>query len=284
MTMPLGYNDGILLISLLYSSVDIHFEWESFSQCRRPIHQWLFLSFALVITFRLTHALGSKASVGSGDFLLDLRQKDALPRLLASFTWLIALPFFILWTLVGTNWLWVTVQETPACVPTATHLWFSIFWLALCYIWIFIHVALGAVAWVLERRVRRAESDLSQIEDADVISRWGHVSSLQGYRSLSGMAQKGLSATEINALPSFCCSGADSEAGVGDDAECPICLHTLDPGDHLRQLDTCGHLFHRSCIDLWLLRSCDCPLCKRSVRKCASNQPESALGMMSLQI
>lgn len=79
--MPLGYNDGILLLSLLYSSIDIRYEWESFSTCRRPIHQWLFVSFALVITFRLTHVLGMKtATLGSGDFLLDLRQKGTLPR------------------------------------------------------------------------------------------------------------------------------------------------------------------------------------------------------------
>lgn len=265
MTMPLGYNDGILLISLLYSSLDIHYEWESFSQCKRPVHQWLFLSFALVIMFRLTHVLGMKTTMGSGDFLLDLRQKDAVPRILASFIWLVALPFFILWTLIGTKWLWETVRETPNCVPTDTHLWFSIFWLALCYIWILIHVALGVVAWVLERRVRKAELDLVQIEDADVISRWGHVSSLQDYRSLSAN-QKGLSAAEINALPSFSCEAGMHEAGVGEDTECSICLNTLEPGDSLRQLDTCGHLFHRSCVDLWLLRSCDCPLCKRSVR------------------
>jgi len=265
--MPLGYNDGILLISLLYSSLDISYEWDSFTTCRHPIHHWLFGSFALVIIFRLTHVLGMKTStLGAGDFLLDMRQKETLPRILASFTWLIALPFFVLWTLVGTKWLYFTVRETPACVPTSTHLWFSVFWLALCYVWILIHVALGAVAWLLELRVRRAEVDLAQIEDADVISRWGQVSSSQTYRSLSGSTQTGLSPSEITALPCFCCSADDDEAGVGDDAECPICLHALKTGDSLRQLGVCGHMFHRSCIDLWLLRSADCPLCKRSVR------------------
>jgi hypothetical protein len=265
--MPLGYNDGILLISLLYSSIDIHYEWDSFSQCRRPIHQWLFVSFALVIIFRLTHIVGMQsAALGSGDFLLDLRQKDMLPRVLVSFTWLCALPFFILWTLVGTKWLWDTMRDTPACVPTATHKWFSIFWLALCYVWILIHAALGAVAWLLERRVRRAEVDLQQIEDADVISRWGQVSTLQTYRSLSGHSQTGLSPAEISALPSFSCDNGMHEAGVGSETECPICLHDLKIGDTARELDVCGHMFHRSCIDLWLLRSPNCPLCKRSVR------------------
>jgi len=267
MSMPLGYNDGILLISLIYSSIDIRYEWDSFSQCQHPIHQWLFISFALVITFRLTHVLGMKtAEMNSGDFLLDLRPKNTLPRLLASFTWLCVLPLFIIWTLVGTKWLWETLQQTPSCVPTATHLWFSIFWLALCYVWILIHGALGAVAWLLERRVRRAEVDLRQIEDADSISRWGQVSSLQTYRSLSANFRTGLSPSEITALPSFYCSAGLHEAGVGEDTECPICLHALKTGDTARELGVCGHMFHRSCIDLWLLRSADCPLCKRCVR------------------
>jgi len=267
MTMPLGYNDGILLISLLYSSIDIHYEWESFSQCRRPIHQWLFVSFALVIIFRLTHVLGMKTTtLGSGDFLLDLRQKDVLPRMLASFTWLVALPFFLLWTLVGTKWLYDTIRETPSCVPTATHLWFSIFWLALCYVWILIHAAPGAVAWLLERRVRRAEVDLRQIEDADVISRWGQVSNLSGYTALSGQkGGAGLSPTEIRALPGVT-TLVDGAIIFGDEHECPICINSFKQGDCLRTLPGCDHTFHRSCIDLWLLRRADCPLCKRSAR------------------
>jgi len=277
MSMPLGYNDGILLISLLYSSLDISYEWASFDRCRHPIHHWLVVSFALVITFRLTQLLGMKTmSSGAGDFLLDLRQKDTVPRVLATFTWLCALPFFILWTLMGTRWLYGTVRETPACVPTSTHLWFSCFWLALCYVWIIIHVALGSVAWLLERRVRTAEVNMRQIEDDDVISRWGHVSSSQTFRSLSGSTQKGMSPAEITALPSFQCSECLHEEGIREDTQCSICLETVKPGDKLRQLEVCGHLFHRSCVDLWLLRSADCPLCKRGVRPTMGPDPMNA--------
>merc|ERR1719174_2585443 len=205
-------------------------------------------------------------AVTSGDFLLDLRHKEWLPQLLASFTWLFALPLFTLWTGIGTKWLWDVLHETPVCMPTATHLWFSVFWLILCYVWIVIHAALGSVAWLLEHRVRKAEQDLRQIEDSDVISRWGQVSHLQDYRSLHSTSTSGLTPAQINALPCFTCSHGLCEAGVGEDTECPICLHALKSGDTVRQLDICGHLFHRSCIDLWLLRSSDCPLCKRSVR------------------
>jgi len=277
MAQSMGYNDGILLLSLLYSCVDLQFEWDSFSRCSRPIHKWLLVSYACVIGFRLTHFLGTRSAAALADmvapdqdFLLNLRHKGALPRMLASLTWLVALPFFALWTLLGTNYMWHVVSETPECVPTTTHLWFSGFWLVLCYIWITIHAALGAVAWVLERRVRRAEGDLRELEDADTLSRWGQVSQLAGYRSLptdAGGGRAGLTPSEIRSLPSEFTLGDDVEADCGGEVrECPICINGLEPGDSVRRLPGCDHIFHRSCIDLWLLRRADCPLCKHCVQ------------------
>jgi len=278
MVQPLGLNDGILLVSLLYSCIDLLCEWESFSGCSRPIHKWLIVSYACVIGFRVIHLAGMHTAGGdeagnegstasAGDFLLDLRHKNAIPRFLASFTWLLTLPFFTLWTLLGTSWLWTTVKETPQCVPTATHLWFSAFWLALCYIWVGIHVGLGIVAGLLERRVRRAEADFAEIEDGDVRSRWGNVSQISGFQSLQGAMDTGLSPSEIKALPWSKGLMNDVEAECAECVDCSICLNEMCSGDCVRILPTCGHSFHRSCIDLWLLRRADCPLCKRCVRQ-----------------
>jgi len=265
MVQPLGYNDGILLLSLLYSSVDLILEWESFRTCNYPIHMWLLASYVCVVTFRFTHLLGMRSSSrGSGDFLLDLRQKNWLPRLLTQFTWMLALPFFICWTLLGTRWLWRVSKDTPQCVPTDMHMWFAVFWLLLCYIWIVIHIALGAVAWLLERRLRRAEGDLRQIESDDVLTRWGQVSRLQDYTSLSMGNSPGLSPTQINSLPGSLSIFASS-CEDGQDGECSICLNEFVQGDTVRNLGVCKHSFHKSCIDLWLLRRADCPLCKRKV-------------------
>lgn len=49
-------------------------------------------------------------------------------------------------------------------------------------------------------------------------------------------------------------------ANPGD--SCAICLDTLEENDDVRGL-TCGHAFHASCLDPWLInrRAC-CPLCK----------------------
>lgn len=265
MTQILGYNDGILLISLIYSSVDLSYEWDQFDRCQRPIHWWLLVSYASVIMFRTTHLLGTRTTdAGNTHFLLDLRQKGALPRLLVSFTWFVALPFFTIWTVVGTHWLVGIMRTTPSCVPTHSHLGFTILWLVLSYVWILIHAALGVMAWLLEYRLRRAEVDLRGIQDADMVSRWGEVSVLPGYRSLNS-TDTGLTPTEINALP-LLIAGTTSEGAFTEDTECSICLNDICPGESLRQLCVCGHSFHRACIDLWLLRRGDCPLCKRCVK------------------
>lgn len=65
-------------------------------------------------------------------------------------------------------------------MPAVTQLYFSGFWLLLCYVWLAIHLGVGIVALVLERRVRRAEGDLRAIEDDDTLQRWGQVSTLTG--------------------------------------------------------------------------------------------------------
>jgi len=277
-----GTNDSILLVSLLYSCIDLWLEWDTFSTCSRPIHRWLLMSYSCVILFRVAHVLGSRSAArivaatsgGStmtlaADFLLDLRQKGTVPRLLAAFTWLLAFPFFVFWTGLGTLWLYDVINNTPTCVPSTTHLWFSSLWLVLSYVWILVHAALATVAWLLERRVRRAEVDLRSIEDEDVVSRWGQVSQLSGYSALTNWPEAGLSPAEIRELPGVAVFEGRPEEGKLDaeHAECAICINSFKKGDSLRTLASCGHAFHRSCIDLWLLRRADCPLCKRGVRR-----------------
>lgn len=45
---------------------------------------------------------------------------------------------------------------------------------------------------------------------------------------------------------------------------CSICLEVMCRGDSVLQLG-CAHLFHASCVLLWLGRSASCPLCKEPV-------------------
>jgi len=259
-----GCNDAVLVISLLYLSIDIQYDWDTFSACYKPIHKWLLVSYTLIVASRLVHIVGSlTSSAESGDFLLNLRQKHAVVRFLTSFTWFIIVPAFTFWSAIGTKWILEVREHTPHCLPSGVHLWFLVIWQVLGYLWVLIHCGLGAMAWFLEHRLRNAELDLEQIEDADVVTRWGQVSRLSGYTAVQGLSKEGgLAPSKILALPS---AEMPDHPGMVEE-ECPICLNVLKCGDTVRQLGPCGHTFHRSCIDLWLLRRADCPLCKHKVK------------------
>eukprot|EP00928_Gymnodinium_smaydae_P075950 TRINITY_DN5897_c0_g2_i1.p1 TRINITY_DN5897_c0_g2~~TRINITY_DN5897_c0_g2_i1.p1 ORF type:complete len:281 (-),score=31.91 TRINITY_DN5897_c0_g2_i1:240-1082(-) len=278
MHQPFGLNDGILILSLLYSCIDLLCEWNLFSTCICPIHSWLLVSYAGVIIFRVAHVLSSGEGAHDGiippDFFITMRRKGAMPMLLASFTWAIALPLFLLWTFTGSFWLWRVVHETPSCAPTNTYLWFSGFWMALCYVFVAVNLALAGVAFRAERRLRTAERHLREIEDSDVRSRWGNVSSILGQANYTDILDRGLTPAEIKQLP--CCTLAPrgNRAAVfrdldGDLRDCSICIQDLQPGDSVRRLP-CSHTFHKSCVDLWLLRRAECPLCKRAVGSAAA--------------
>merc|ERR1719473_622024 len=127
----------------------------------------------------------------------------------------------------------------------------------------------GMIAWVLERRLRTAEGNIRAIEDDDTLARWGRMSNFPGYAAMPWSQNAGLSPKDIELLPTetWCC---------GEAAECSICLSEINEGDAARRLPGCGHTFHKSCIDLWVLRRADCPLCKCQVRKCKEKHPASA--------
>jgi len=49
-----------------------------------------------------------------------------------------------------------------------------------------------------------------------------------------------------------------------EEAECTVCLDTLVAGEETRRLP-CSHVFHRKCIDHWLLTKRKCPLCNLNI-------------------
>jgi len=262
MAPALTVNDGVLVVSLLYLSIDMQYEWHEFVGCHWPVHRWLLVSYLFILMFRLAHVLGTmNAATGSGDFLLNLRHKDNLPRVLMSLTWLLVLPLFAVWTGVGSYWLWDSKMRSSSCLPMGMPLCFIVMWQCLSYAWILIHFTLGCVAWVLERRLCRTESSLRAMEDSDTLSRWGQVSQLSDYTALVNNSLGGLTPDQINALP----EARGGDIGLDETSECSICLNELGQDDTVRRLSNCSHCFHRSCIDLWLLRRADCPLCKQNV-------------------
>jgi hypothetical protein len=137
-------------------------------------------------------------------------------------------------------------------------------WQLLSYFWIAAHARIGLAALCRERQIRAAESDLRAMEDPDTLERWGAVSQQHSLSESGKASTPGLTPADIIALggthkhaPKTDCSEVD---------ECPICLAEFCEGDALRRLPNCVHTFHRSCIDLWLLQSASCPLCKVEIK------------------
>lgn len=52
----------------------------------------------------------------------------------------------------------------------------------------------------------------------------------------------------------------------GEDDSCAVCLENYKDGETIRILP-CKHLFHKSCIDPWLLNHRTCPMCKNNILK-----------------
>lgn len=50
----------------------------------------------------------------------------------------------------------------------------------------------------------------------------------------------------------------------GDEADCSICMNTVELGVEVLQL-LCGHWFHPDCIIQWLRVSRSCPFCRQAV-------------------
>ncbi|CAD5215968.1 unnamed protein product [Bursaphelenchus okinawaensis] len=56
---------------------------------------------------------------------------------------------------------------------------------------------------------------------------------------------------------------------VGDkelDSDCPVCIDPYRAGDIVRMLP-CRHVFHKTCVDPWLLEHRTCPMCKSDILK-----------------
>mmetsp|Transcript_12272 Transcript_12272/g.27859 ORF Transcript_12272/g.27859 Transcript_12272/m.27859 type:complete len:314 (+) Transcript_12272:98-1039(+) len=56
----------------------------------------------------------------------------------------------------------------------------------------------------------------------------------------------------------------NTKLGDGVLCKCMVCLEMFKAGDELRILP-CLHRFHKGCVDEWLARSAECPICKFNI-------------------
>ncbi|KAH0696721.1 hypothetical protein KY290_014120 [Solanum tuberosum] len=73
------------------------------------------------------------------------------------------------------------------------------------------------------------------------------------------LASNSMSHEDIEKLPSYAFQSKDKGTSP---IECAVCLDNLKVGEKCRLLPLCNHSFHAECIDLWLLKTSICPMCR----------------------
>jgi hypothetical protein len=76
--------------------------------------------------------------------------------------------------------------------------------------------------------------------------------------------------TPVVVRPSQAVIAANTELILGSTLpltqNCSICQDVIGPTDESRRLKPCQHVYHRTCIDQWFLRSVACPTCRHDIR------------------
>lgn len=85
----------------------------------------------------------------------------------------------------------------------------------------------------------------------------------------------GLDPSAVLALPVLRYVGAGE--GVGKEG-CVVCLGEFEEKEWVKVIPRCGHVFHPSCIDAWLVSRGSCPICRCS-DVFASCSTSSVLGL-----
>ncbi|XP_044471384.1 RING-H2 finger protein ATL56-like [Mangifera indica] len=72
----------------------------------------------------------------------------------------------------------------------------------------------------------------------------------------------GFSPRGLEKLPQFRFS---KRSEVESDGECVVCLEGFKQDQWCRALVKCGHVFHKNCVDTWLVKVAACPTCRTRV-------------------
>lgn len=72
---------------------------------------------------------------------------------------------------------------------------------------------------------------------------------------------------KIESIPlvKFTASMAEGKDENHTQVKCLVCQFAYEEGDELRKLTSCGHCFHKECIDEWLASKDTCAFCRKSI-------------------
>ena len=92
------------------------------------------------------------------------------------------------------------------------------------------------------------------------------INDIGSFENLMEPVRVTVSENKINTfLSSFKYDSEANDLKIKDQTKCTICLSNYEKGEDVSYLNTCGHLFHTSCIDKWLREfNHKCPVCRLS--------------------
>ena len=64
----------------------------------------------------------------------------------------------------------------------------------------------------------------------------------------------------VEPTPTLKCTFSKAEGWAEE--ICSVCLSELVDGEKVRVLTACMHYFHATCVEAWLHRKANCPLCR----------------------
>lgn len=221
------------------------------------LNVWFCGTCLLLVCFCMAFAIGRIAESGAAWWFVD--PKSVLAKASFTCTWAVLLPLLLAWTALGISWLSDSMHTNPECFSTEedkggffTPLVFALLQ-AICGMGALAYAVLVVNVWDAERCLKRNAAAISSVEDDDLVQRWGPIK-----RKASMEFSGGLLPEQFADLPRYVVASNGNA--------CVICLGDMLEGECARSLPSCGHDFHRACIDMWLLRKTTCPLCNTDVR------------------
>jgi len=254
---------GVFVSVLCCISATILCHWDSLVACHRPLHIWLFGACGIAGGFGLALCIGGRAE--SCEPWWFVRPRTRVSRVAFILTWACLLPLMAFWTALGASWLSETLNESPDCLPSDPYPIPTLLALCqvICGLWVVGYAIFVANIWAAARCIQANAAAILSVEDTDLVNRWGEQTPSANL-DLSG----GLLPEELD-LAGVCHDvSARFVRGIGSGTgDCAVCLYPCKARERVRLLSACGHVFHRPCIDLWLLRNARCPLCNAGVQR-----------------
>merc|ERR1719265_1347218 len=128
--------------------------------CMVSMQKWLLVSYLNVALFRCAHKIGQKYSLAGKKFIFSFRQPNRIMQCVVFCIWAFLVPFFAVWTVLGTSWFCSALNHQEQCTSSLTPTLMVMVWQGLSYLGMLLYGAIFVVSVVVEIRLRTQERDL----------------------------------------------------------------------------------------------------------------------------